>query len=614
MASIQNNLFRENQEQQTISGDTNVNEKRRSKSRSRVWEKVIWFTKKAKGGKDSKNSSESYTRSAEFSNSNITADADCLRVDNKTKQKVRKSRSFKYLKRRKFRQFGDEMSAVAVEEEANLRDCGTATGTFHDFESERRVSRHERENTPRNLLSEMARGMNPSQQKVKDVKSVLSLPLDGLSLNEVPSCDTFPRVRRSVSFSGAAYNSWPRKKRTCLDNVSRDDLLSPPSKQKRVCRIKKRATFSGFDSSRVNLKASFLSLYKEVKSTPHLPLTQGSHIRNQNGLAIGVIHFYKSPAIYQEEEASIKCFQHIKIKDAELDTGSSLHIPLIRLPSDDEKEEPMSPLLPEESHDIAIHMPDATGKCDANGICNECNMLQECSSHSNLTDAVASGSIDVDDTVNACLSFNIKSSDGQNSTISAFLLEGECSNSCIAASPDSSDENLAKPKEVLLSCSSELKEAENVNCSNESKLASESSCPVLGSKVVDKDELVRRNSGSDQPMDIPEHYTKECDVQTDKQILELSDIPEVGSSIAMATQATSDDKLNKSSNETLCDTEKPFPCLPMSADESRKVDGTLHSYGAGFERQSLQTRRENPWQRKPTVNGPQFKKHMEVTK
>lgn len=210
MASIQNNLLRENQEQQTISGDTNVNEKRRSKSRSRVWEKVIWFTKKAKGGKDSKNSSESYTRSAEFSNSNITADADCLRVDNKTKQKVRKSRSFKYLKRRKFRQFGDEMSAVAVEEEANLRDCGTATGTFHDFESERRVSRHERENTPRNLLSEMARGMNPSQQKVKDVKSVLSLPLDGLSLNEVPSCDTFPRVRRSVSFSGTAYNSWPR--------------------------------------------------------------------------------------------------------------------------------------------------------------------------------------------------------------------------------------------------------------------------------------------------------------------------------------------------------------------------------------------------------------------
>lgn len=218
MASTQNNIFREGQDQHAITSETSVNKKRASKSRSKVWEKVVWFTSKAKGGKDNKANSETFASSSE-GRKNVY----CLCVENnghhKTNPKVRKVRSFNYLKRRKVRQFGDQLNSVAVVEEASVQDCGTATGTFHDFQSERRISRHERLATTsnNNLVSEMARGVNLPQCEVKEnVKSVLSLPLHDLSLHEgcagLCTSPSFPTVRRSVSFSGPAYNSWPRRK------------------------------------------------------------------------------------------------------------------------------------------------------------------------------------------------------------------------------------------------------------------------------------------------------------------------------------------------------------------------------------------------------------------
>ena len=149
MASFQNNPVRGSQEQPpSISGEANVGKKRTSKSRSKVWEKVIWFTGKAKGDKDNKAGSETLATSSDLRKNNIGADVYCLCVENngyhnKTSKKLRKVRSFNYLKRRKVRQFGDQLVSAAVVEEVNTDECDTATGTFHDFESDRRISRHE---------------------------------------------------------------------------------------------------------------------------------------------------------------------------------------------------------------------------------------------------------------------------------------------------------------------------------------------------------------------------------------------------------------------------------------------------------------------------------------
>ncbi|KAL9959313.1 hypothetical protein ACROYT_G032627 [Oculina patagonica] len=603
-----NNLFLEVQEP-----STSCSQKRPSKSRSRVWEKVVWFTRKAKGVKDSKNTSP------EVQKSNNNTNVDCAVSNCKTfgveksenKQKVRKTRSFKYLKRRKVRQFGHELSSEAVEEEVNVQDCGTATGTFHDFQSERRISRHERTTSNNSLLSEIARGMNSSQQKVQEnVKSALSLPLDDLSLSEGPISDSlspnFPRVRRSVSFSGPAYNSWPRKKRTYLRNSgSRVELLSPPVKQKCVSGIRKRASFSGFDSSKINLKNSYLSLYKGVKSTPHLP--QGGHIRNQNGLTIGAIHFYKSPAIYQKDETTLKLFQR-KSQTRQADGESGVY----RSTDGTEmgKDRTIDTVLPRESDTISFTISETNE--NSNNIAN-CSMSGEHNCQSNSTCEGQTSSNDVTNSTNNCLSFHIKSSDMQNSTISAFLLEGECSSSCcMTTSPvDSSDEDSVKEKPLV-----SAEKGTPVNSTDESILTRDNGInyTVLESNIHENGPIRRLSNGSDEAMDIPEYYSKTPELETKEnvscspQIHQDNTLPVTVSDVISANNKENTDIFNATQHDT-CRT-VALSSLP-TVDEVSKVDMTPTiscSYGNP---QTLQAGNKMLWQRKPTVNGEQFKKYTE---
>lgn len=225
MASIQSNPVQGSQEQpQSISSEANVGKKRTSKSRSKVWEKVIWFTGKAKRDKDNKACSETLASSSDLRKNNIGANVYCLCGENngyhnKTSKKLRKVRSFNYLKRRKVRQFGDQLGSAAIVEGGNADEFDTATGTFYDFESDRRISRHER---PANLhsnntSSEMRRGNNLPRLENEDLRSVLTLRGNDLLLDEgcvgnIRKSPSFHRVRRSVSFTGPGYNSWPRTK------------------------------------------------------------------------------------------------------------------------------------------------------------------------------------------------------------------------------------------------------------------------------------------------------------------------------------------------------------------------------------------------------------------
>lgn len=591
-------------ELQNCSGASNA-EKRPTKSRSRVWEKVVWFTRKAKGGKDSK------TSSPELHKGNIGRAGDSKTLD--CKPKVRKTRSFKYLKRRKVRQFGGDLSSVAVEEEVNVQDCGTATGTFHDFQSERRISRQEKTASNSSLLSEMAKGMKPAQQEVikENVKSVLSLPIiNDLSLNEGPTSESlspsFPRVRRSVSFSGPAYNSWPRKKRIYLENSSRGELLlSPPSKQKCVTgTIRKRASFSGFDSSKINLKNSYLSLYKGVKSTPHLP--QGGNIQNQNGLTIGAIHFYKSPAIYQKDETTLKLLQRKRQPKPTDDESCVANAGLLgsSCGSNLEKDGTLSPLLPRESDAITCNgIPETTEKLNANA--NSNSSLNKDSCQRGLTCTEQTDNINVSDGPDNCLSFHVKNIDVQNSTISAFLLEGESSSSCITNSPvDSPDEDLVKEK-PLLSCNSTEK-VMHVSSTNENVIARDNnfSYTMLESKTpMHEDGSTRsHSSGSDEAMDIPECYTYANHTSQPSAIHQDKSLPATVSEVISADNEID----NAVFSATQCNTQHATApsCRLPSVDE-------VGTYG---NLQTLRTRNELVWQRKPTVSGPQFKKHTEVTK
>lgn len=615
MEPNENNLFREVQEPSTSCGS----EKR--SSRSRVWEKVVWFTRKAKGAKDSKNSSPEVQKSNNNNTRTNCGDCKTLGVGKSDcKQKVRKTRSFKYLKRRKVRQFGDDLCSVAVEEDVNLQDCGTATGTFHDFKSERRISRHERTTSNNSLLNEIARGMNSSQQKVKEnVKSVLSLPLDDLSLNKGPISDSlspsFPRVRRSVSFSGPAYNSWPRKKRTYLK--SSVELLSPPMKQKCVSAIRKRASFNGFDSSKINVKNSYLSRFKGVKSTPHLP--QGGQIRNQNGLTIGAIHFYKSPAIFQKDDTALKLFQR-RTQPKQTDGESATGVYCLTHGSVGEKDGELSTLLSRESDKITCEIPETTEKHEAN-VHSNCSFSSEHNFESNLTckEQIDSASVSSNCT-NNCISFHVKNSDMQNATISAFLLEGECSSSCITTSPvDSSDEDLVKEKPLL--SSSAPKDMTSVHCTEENILTRDSNITytMLKSMTTCEDGPIRRTSnGSVEAMDIPECYDKVPDFQSNESAIHPSDSYQESSHSANVSEvASTDDKINVAIfGTTQCNMPRTVAlssCSLPSVDdlELSKVDVTPSILSTNDNLQTLLTGNDMIWQRKPKVNGTQFKKHTE---
>lgn len=616
MALAQNDHLVEDHGQLTIYRETTANDRRRSKSRSRVWEKVIWFTKRAKGvkDKDNKNSSDTFFSSPTLENKQSYEESLECSVD-KPKNKVRKSRSFKYLKRRKDRRFGDEQSSGAVAEEVSMPDCGTATGTFHDFESERKTPRYERVKGTRSniLLSEMARGMNPTQRKAKEnVKRVFSLPINDLALNErtdVNPCisPTFHQVRRCVSLSGPClHNSWPRNKRSHLDNISCCDPSSPPFKQKRLSKIKKRATFSGFDSSRVNVQTHSM-LPTEVQSAPHLPSNRLSQIKNQNGLTIGAIHFYKSPAAYQNEQSRQKCLKEKMLEkrvDSVIGVKANAIVPFLEIPSHNDKGVETAPTIAVQEHgsfsfDTLAQVPGKHKPSNGrNG--SICIVDSAC-------DAASLG-VDAEIDTNSCFSLSVKSGGGRNSTISAFLLEGECSSSCIAAGPDTLEDDLPKEKAIILSCKTETK---GLNSSQDRSLSSGMSCPDLPSHTVCR-KCLHNQFGCvcSKSKDLTEKGPKVPDFKMEQSSLDSMHVL-FDAQIPFDRELSHREKKNTVSSSTEEGTHKSMPSSVQSADAVERDDVTHQFRGVCSDPQALQET-GILWSLKPAVDGVQFKKNTEA--
>lgn len=593
MASAQNDHFSEDEGSLSISRETIRGEKRRSKCRSRVWEKVMWFTKKAKGGKDNKNSSDISFNSPDVGNSEWSVD------NEKAKTKVLNSMTLRYLKRKKVRRFANELGPGGDEEEVNILECGTATGTFHDFQSERRISRLELVRGTSNnncLFSEMAKEMNPTHHKSKgNVKSVLSLPGNDSSFersrdDHLCTSPLFHQVRRCFSFSGPCENTL--KKRLYDDDISSYDLSLPPSKQKCLPKLRKRATFSGFDSCRIHLRSHSVA-FKIVQSTPHLPSTQVNQIKNQNGLTIGAIHFYKSSAAYQKKQSSKKSSQEIVAfsngEALEHSTEANSVIPIEHLlAKNEEKRVPIA--LVENDGFCCDALTCVPGKCKLNVVSDDKNCCD----------------IDADKDIN---SSHTKRSCGQNSTISAFLLKGEFSSSCIAASPDSSEENLAKDT-IITSCQTKTK---GLNPSRDGSFSSGISCPNLASNVDHKMELDNCiDCGSCcKPKDFTESVSKLVEFKADHSSFGSMQNVFLNKS---STQIPCEEELshdNIKNRVTSC-TEDGAKNPKQSPDKIRK-DNIAHEFPKVLsELQTSPLAKGIPLSVKPAVDGVQFKKKAGV--
>ena len=300
--------------------------KRTNKTRSKVWEKVAWFTRRSKNVKEGKTAFDRGKKENEVEVCLNAAESTCLTQQHdhcsacsirklKLKQNgsFYKTKSFYNLKRRKDRQLKERTADFNCTEHIQFPvcHCDTATGTFHDFSSDRRVSGRNKKVSSCNVLSEIAREMN-CPPKVNAVDIDYSKP--NCDRMAVPSCSV--ERNRCYAFSGPVYNSWPRKKRS--NTCPAKDTLSPPIKLKRLG-VKKTASFNGFDSL---IKSS------TNESTPFLSET--NQIKNQRGFEIGVIHFYKSPKrqenAYKWEKLGKEDCEQLKEKADALSGSDESHL------------------------------------------------------------------------------------------------------------------------------------------------------------------------------------------------------------------------------------------------------------------------------------------------
>ena len=635
-------LFRDDQLRASSSA------KRPSKSRSRVWEKVVWFTRKAKGGKESKSDPGVFAHSPGLRRRNkhdVTSfglnTEDCgtgTPKIGKAEQKVRKSRSFNYLRRRKLRQFADDLSCVMPEENRDLQNCHTATGTFHDFKSERRISRQEVCMSSVSLFSELTKGINGSQPANENVRSILSLPLDELTLNDSPSRSlcTSPNLARNVRFSGPAYNSWPRKKRTHLGNGC-GDVLSPPLKQKRVSGLKKRATFSGFDSSKLISRNPSFYLRMGARSTPQLE--HCGQIKNQNGSTVGVIHFFKSTTGCRSEDRTEKIRKRDSYcsgtkKDQSIVNGRSHTLVCPQNCDEKETSSNYSSIFPAEFYGSSKNVTKISRgdlevtKNAASTVCKNIYHDNVVSSDKQMCDA------DVIDGTN-CLTFNIRSADGPNSAISAFVVEGDkCFNNnyCILPSPGNCP-GIDSVEEEFLSFSGcpvktetpitvvddnvldaghlkgHVSRGSNIICGEKSTVGC---CSTLvrpnEDKVINTSEY-SHSLGCLTSLSSPPKNEDNCE-SVDSSLTEVSQpaATHVSESVASAESGTNCKNHVSGFRHNDSDVSHMLP-FGDELDKSEAPDG---SWSRSDKNQSDFQKGKMFWSRKPRVKGLEFKQQMEV--
>ena len=292
--------------------------KESNKSKSRVWKRVMWFTRRSKGSKNDvcqcQLTDESFSSSMEERHSNswsFTRSAS-KKFRFSSRRRQCKSESTK----KPFRVQGNKgKSCLSHENLPPLSVCTssvsssganspTATGSFCDFGA----TCHSGGKGTKRLknafvLSEIAREINPPVKRedmplIDTHSPVKKLCKSSSSVSYIfhPQINLMStNVRRSKSFPGSQGYVSPSKRR--LMNTANKTLasFSPPLKQK-CYGLRRTATFSGklnAEFPKISMKKS-----KSINNAELMNLGKSSslgEIRDQSGSIVGIVHFYKSP-------------------------------------------------------------------------------------------------------------------------------------------------------------------------------------------------------------------------------------------------------------------------------------------------------------------------------
>ncbi|CAB4014905.1 F-box WD repeat-containing 7, partial [Paramuricea clavata] len=287
-----------------------------SKSKSRVWKKVIWFTRRNKSAKNEIcqcHTDEGNHSSVEDRHSNSWSFT--RRASRKFRISSRKRQCKSESSKKSFQVRGKQDDPCTSHESSQPStrtgsvcssgaNSPTATGSFCDFGATSHAGgRGSRRHKNTFVLTEIAREINPPVKNDSLPLSDIHPPPKRLSkssssvshLSRRCMSPTSGNVRRSKSFPGSQSCISPSKRRFINTPNTPFGSFSPPLKQK-CYGLRRTATFAG------KLNTEFPKMcIKKSKSVNTAELTRLEkstslgEIRDQSGSIVGVVHFYKSP-------------------------------------------------------------------------------------------------------------------------------------------------------------------------------------------------------------------------------------------------------------------------------------------------------------------------------
>ena len=289
--------------------------KENGKSKSRVWKKVMWFTRRSKAAKN------------DICQCRITEEGFNCNVDDRhsnswsfTRSASRKFRSSSRKRQCKSESLHvhEKHDEACTSYESSLpstrtgsicssgANSPTATGSFCDFGATSHAGgRGSKRQKNTFVLTEIAREINPPV-KNNDLPLPDSHPppkrlsKSSSSVSHISRRCTTPMlgtVRRSKSFPGSHGHASPSKRRLINTPNTAFGSSSPPVKQK-CYGLRRTATFSGQLNTGTEFSKMCLKKSKSVNCAELTKLEKSTslgEIRDQSGSVVGVVHFYKSP-------------------------------------------------------------------------------------------------------------------------------------------------------------------------------------------------------------------------------------------------------------------------------------------------------------------------------
>ena len=292
--------------------------KESSKSKSRVWKKVMWFTRRSKNAKND----ICQCRTDEVLNSSVEeTHSNSWSFTRSASRKFRISSRKRQCKSDSFKKSCIVPSVKQIEvctADENLfpstrtdsvcssgTSSPTATGSFCDFGATTSHAgwRGSRRHKNAFVLTEIAREINPPVKNDDILLNNMHPPLKKLSkssstVSHISRRFTSPvlgNVRRSKSFPGSQSCLSPSKRRFINTTNKTIASFSPPLKQK-CYGLRRTVTFSG----RLNTEfpKTYMKKSKSINNADMMKLDRTSslgEIRDQSGSIVGIVHFYKSP-------------------------------------------------------------------------------------------------------------------------------------------------------------------------------------------------------------------------------------------------------------------------------------------------------------------------------